>query len=122
MEYQFIRDPITGFRVKISDEHMLVGRWLSEELPYDEVMQLVADAKAMHKDSPVIVKEGKEIRFTLSADEALFEAHALFHQADDLSHYADDALELDEHGLLSGCGYEDFIALLEAWNQFIHRA
>ncbi|CAM4111257.1 YacL family protein [Pseudoalteromonas byunsanensis] len=121
MEYQFIRDPITGFGVKISDEHTLVGRWLSEELPHNEVAQLIAKSKAIHKDSPMLVKEGKEIRFTLSHDEALFEAHALFHQADDLSNYGDDALVLDEHGLVSGCGYEDFIALLEAWYQFIHR-
>ncbi|MCP4117067.1 MAG: YacL family protein, partial [Desulfobacteraceae bacterium] len=29
MEYQFIRDPISGLRIKISSEHALIGRWLN---------------------------------------------------------------------------------------------
>ncbi|BBN80271.1 UPF0231 protein [Pseudoalteromonas sp. A25] len=121
MEYQFIKDPVTGFRVKISDEHMLVGRWLNEELPFEQVNSLLNSAKNLSKAKPALVIEGKETRLTLSHEEALFESHALFHQSDELIRYADDALELDEHGLVSGCGYEDFLELLQAWHQFINR-
>nr|WP_315942822.1 YacL family protein [Pseudoalteromonas sp. CIP111854] len=121
LEYQFIRDPITGFKVRVSDEHALVGRWLNEELAYDDVLSLINLAKALPQNKQTLVIEGTEVRLTLSCEEALFEAHALFHQADDISHYADDALELDEHGLVSGCGFEDFMDLLQAWYQFINR-
>ncbi|MBD1584382.1 YacL family protein [Pseudoalteromonas sp. S16_S37] len=122
MEYQFIKDPIIGFRVKMSDEHMLVGRWLNEELAFEQVAMLLETARDLPNSKQAVVVEGKEIRLTLSHEEALFESHALFHQSDDISMYADDALELDEHGLASGCGYEDFMELLQAWHQFINRS
>ena len=121
LEYQFIRDPISGYRVKMSDEHALVGRWLNEELPFNEVAEFLRSASTLKDNKTTLVTEGREVRLTLSHEEALFEAHALFHNSDDISQYSDDALELDEHGLVSGCGYEDFIALIEAWLAFINR-
>ena len=45
MEYQFIRDPISGFRVKISDEQALIGRWFNEELSHNEVRDLLAQCR-----------------------------------------------------------------------------
>ncbi|MBE0366773.1 YacL family protein [Pseudoalteromonas aurantia] len=119
MEYQFIRDPIAGLKVRISDEQALIARWLNEELDKSEVAELVARCHMMTKGQPAWVRLGNEIRFTLNADEALFEAHALFQEGDDISQYADDALELDDHGLVAGCGFEDFVALLMAWQAFI---
>jgi uncharacterized protein YacL (UPF0231 family) len=120
LEYQFIRDPIVGFKVKISDEQALIARWLNEELEKSEVTDLLTRCAVMTKGQTAWVRVGKEIRFTLSAEEALFEAHALFQDGDDISQYADDALELDEHGLIAGCGFEDFVDLLTAWQQFIN--
>ncbi|MBQ4847111.1 YacL family protein [Pseudoalteromonas sp. MMG013] len=119
MEYQFIRDPIAGLKVRISDEQALIARWLNEELDKSEVAELVTRCHMMTKGQPAWVRLGNEIRFTLNADEALFEAHALFQEGDDISQYADDALELDDHGLVAGCGFEDFVALLMAWQAFI---
>ena len=119
MEYQFIRDPITGFKVKISDEQALIARWLNEELGNSEVADLLARCAAMSKGQAAWVRLGSEIRFTLNTEEALFEAHALFQEGDDISQYADDALALDDHGLVAGCGFEDLVDLLTAWQQFI---
>ncbi|MBQ4852305.1 YacL family protein [Pseudoalteromonas sp. MMG012] len=119
MEYQFIRDPIAGLKVRISDEQALIARWLNEELDKSEVAELVTRCHMMTKGQPAWVRLGNEIRFTLNADEALFEAHALFQEGDDISQYADDALELDDHRLVAGCGFEDFVALLMAWQAFI---
>ncbi|CAM3992120.1 hypothetical protein PMAG_a3338 [Pseudoalteromonas mariniglutinosa NCIMB 1770] len=37
MEYQFIRDPISGLRIKISSEHAVIGRWLNEEIGKEKI-------------------------------------------------------------------------------------
>lgn len=122
MEYQFIRDPISGFRVKISDEQALIGRWFNEELPQEKVLELLTACHALDKHTPQLQYQGKEIRFTLDTQEALFEAHNIFHQQDDLQRYADDFLELDEHGTVAACGFEDFVALLQDWSEFIGKS
>lgn len=121
MEYQFIRDPISGFRVKISDEQALIGRWFNEELAHNEVKDLLAQCRNIKSFNTPLVRLGKEVRFKLCEQEALFEAHSLFNNNDDLAQYQDDALELDEHGLMAVCGFEDFVELLEAWHDFIGR-
>ncbi|MDK2597491.1 YacL family protein [Pseudoalteromonas obscura] len=118
MEYQFIRDPITGYRVRMSQEHALVGRWLNEELAIADVKQFVQQMDMLGQDQEEIRLEGKEVRLTLSKDEALFEAHTLYQNEVDLSRYEDDFLELDEDGLMAGCGFEDFRALMLDWQAF----
>lgn len=119
MEYQFTNDPVSGYKVKISDEQALIARWLNEELSRDEIPALISRCQSMVKGQPAWVRMGCEIRFTLTADEALFEAHALFQSTDEISRYADDDLILDEHGLVAGCGFEDFVELLRDWQSFI---
>ena len=32
--------------------------------------------------------------------------------------YQDDDLMLEEEGLCSGCGFEDFVDLIESWQEF----
>ncbi|ESP95347.1 YacL family protein [Pseudoalteromonas luteoviolacea] len=118
MEYQFIRDPITGYRVRMSQEHALVGRWLNEELAIADVKQFVQQMDMIGQGQEEIHLEGKEVRLTLSKDEALFEAHTLYQNEVDLSRYEDDFLELDEDGLMAGCGFEDFQALMLDWQAF----
>ncbi|MCG7547316.1 YacL family protein [Pseudoalteromonas sp. Of7M-16] len=118
MEYQFIRDPITGYRVRMSQEHALVGRWLNEELAIADVKQFVQQMDMIGQGQEEIRLEGKEVRLTLSKDEALFEAHTLYQNEVDLSRYEDDFLELDEDGLMAGCGFEDFQALMLDWQAF----
>ncbi|AOT09819.1 YacL family protein [Pseudoalteromonas luteoviolacea] len=118
MEYQFIRDPITGYRVRMSQEHSLVGRWLNEELAIADVNSFVVKMKNISSSQDEIRIEGKEVRLILSKDEALFEAHTLYQNDVDLSRYEDDFLELDEDGLVAGCGFEDFQALMLDWQAF----
>ncbi len=118
MEYQFIRDPISGLRIKISSEHAIIGRWLNEEIGKDKVAMvqaLIVSAKTSFE--PVTLK-GQEIDLILSKDEALFEAHALHQDSEDLIAYQDDDLMLEENDLSSGCGFEDFIDLIESWAEF----
>lgn len=118
MEYQFIRDPISGLRIKISSEHTLIGRWLNEEIGKEKVAMVQALISSVKTSYEPITLKGQEIDLILSKDEALFEAHALHQDSEDLVAYQDDDLMLEENGLVSGCGFEDFIDLIESWADF----
>lgn len=118
MEYQFIRDPISGLRIKISSEHALIGRWLNEEIGKEKVAMVRALISSVKTSYEPITLKGQEIDLILSKDEALFEAHALHQDSEDLVAYQDDDLMLEENGLVSGCGFEDFIDLIESWAEF----
>ena len=119
MEYQFIRDPISGLRIKISSEHAIIGRWLNEEIGKDKVAMVQALIASVKTSFEPVTLKGQEIDLILSKDEALFEAHALHQDSEDLIAYQDDDLMLEENDLSSGCGFEDFIDLIESWYEFI---
>ena len=118
MEYQFIRDPISGLRIKISSEHAIIGRWLNEEIGREKVDLVQALIKSVSTSYEPVTLKGQEIDLILTKDEALFEAHALHQDSEDLIAYQDDDLALEENGLASGCGFEDFIDLIESWHEF----
>ncbi|MBQ4800984.1 YacL family protein [Pseudoalteromonas sp. MMG006] len=118
MEYQFIRDPISGLRIKISSEHAIIGRWLNEEIGKEKVAMVQALITSVKTSYEPVTLKGQEIDLILSKDEALFEAHALHQDSEDLVAYQDDDLMLEENGLSSGCGFEDFIDLIESWSEF----
>ena len=118
MEYQFIRDPISGLRIKISSEHAIIGRWLNEEIGKDKVAMVLALISSVSSSFEPVTLKGQEIDLILSKDEALFEAHALHQDNEDILAYQDDELMLEENDLSSGCGFEDFIDLIESWAEF----
>ena len=118
MEYQFIRDPISGLRIKISSEHASIGRWLNEEIGKDKVAMVLALISSVSSSFEPLTLKGQEIDLILSKDEALFEAHALHQDNEDILAYQDDELMLEENDLSSGCGFEDFVDLINSWHEF----
>ncbi|MCK8130866.1 YacL family protein [Pseudoalteromonas sp. 2CM39R] len=118
MEYQFIRDPISGLRIKISSEHAIIGRWLNEEIGKDKVAIVLALISSVSSNFEPLTLKGQEIDLILSKDEALFEAHALHQDNEDILAYQDDELMLEENDLSSGCGFEDFVDLINSWHEF----
>ena len=118
MEYQFIRDPISGLRIKISSEHAIIGRWLNEEIGKEKVAMVQALISSVNSSFEPVTLKGQEIDLILSKDEALFEAHALHQDNEDLIAYQDDELMLEENDLSSGCGFEDFVDLINSWHEF----
>ncbi len=118
MEYQFIRDPISGFRIKISSEHAVIGRWLNEEVGKDKIAMVQALIKAVATSFEPVTLQGQEVDLILNKDEAIFEAHALHQDSEDMLAYQDDELVLEESGLISGCGFEDFVDLIDSWQEF----
>ena len=118
MEYQFIRDPISGLRIKISSDHAIIGRWLNEEIGKDKVAMVLALISSVSSSFEPLTLKGQEIDLILSKDEALFEAHALHQDNEDILAYQDDELMLEENDLSSGCGFEDFVDLINSWHEF----
>ena len=118
MEYQFIRDPISGLRIKISSEHAIIGRWLNEEIGKDKVAMVLALISSVSSSFEPLTLKGQEIDLILSKDEALFEAQALHQDNEDILAYQDDELMLEENDLSSGCGFEDFVDLINSWHEF----
>ncbi|MDB2356274.1 YacL family protein [Pseudoalteromonas sp.] len=118
MEYQFIRDPISGLRIKISSEHAVIGRWLNEEVGKDKIAMVQALITSVASSFEPLRLQGQEIDLILNKDEAIFEAHALHQDSEDLVAYQDDELMLEENGLSSGCGFEDFVDLINSWHEF----
>ena len=118
MEYQFIRNPISGLRIKISSEHAIIGRWLNEEIGKDKVAMVLALISSVSSSFEPVTLKGQEIDLILSKDEALFEAHALHQDNEDILAYQDDELMLEENDLSSGCGFEDFVDLINSWHEF----
>ena len=118
MEYQFIRAPISGLRIKISSEHAIIGRWLNEEIGKDKVAMVLALISSVSSSFEPLTLKGQEIDLILSKDEALFEAHALHQDNEDILAYQDDELMLEENDLSSGCGFEDFVDLINSWHEF----
>ncbi|ALQ53462.1 hypothetical protein PI2015_0124 [Pseudoalteromonas issachenkonii] len=118
MEYQFIRDPISGLRIKICSEHAIIGRWLNEEIGKDKVAMVQALISSVSSSFEPVTLKGQEIDLILSKDEALFEAHALHQDNEDILAYQDDELMLEENDLSSGCGFEDFVDLINSWHEF----
>ena len=118
MEYQFIREPISGLRIKISSEHALIGRWLNEEIGKEKVAMVQALISSVSSSFEPLTLKGHEIDLILSKDEALFEAHALHQDNEDILAYQDDELMLEENDLSSGCGFEDFVDLINSWHEF----
>ncbi|WP_440054867.1 YacL family protein [Pseudoalteromonas sp. T1lg65] len=119
MEFQFIRDPLYGFRARFNDEHALIGRWLTDELAPEQISELIEQILSLTPLDKELCMLGKEVRATFNHAEALFEAHVLFQQSSELEQYQEDALELEEQGLVACCGREDFISMLNEWAQFI---
>lgn len=118
MEYQFIRDPISGLRIKVSSEHAVIGRWLNEEIGKDKIAMVQALIASVASSFEPLRLQGQEIDLILNKDEAIFEAHALHQDSEDLVAYQDDELMLEENGLSSGCGFEDFVDLINSWHEF----
>ena len=66
MEYQFIRDPISGLRIKISSEHAVIGRWLNEEIGKEKIAMVQALISAVKSSHEPLTLQGQEIDLILS--------------------------------------------------------
>ena len=91
---------------------------LAQEIGKDKVAMVQALISSVSSSFEPVTLKGQEIDLILSKDEALFEAHALHQDNEDILAYQDDELMLEENDLSSGCGFEDFVDLINSWHEF----
>lgn len=122
MEYQFIKDPIDGFRLLITDEHTNIARWLSDETPVtsNAVKQLIGNinshSQSFYHDYQI---NGKEMVLTVSNGEVAITInhHAISEQESE--RFTQEMLSVDTSKDVSECGLDDFICLLQNWHDFL---
>ena len=122
MEYQFIKDPIDGFRLNINDEHNNIARFLVEEIGINS--QQVLQFKAQVLDETNIHgyelrQSGKELSLLIFDGEVSVKIN--HHAVDDiqLERFEQEMLSIESNNDVSECGLDDFLSLLDDWLYFL---
>ncbi|MDO6562699.1 YacL family protein [Amphritea sp. 1_MG-2023] len=119
MDYDFTHDIDGAFCAEFSMGHEALGYWLTDELSSRQSMiaELLKIADALQKKQRRDYSmEGSEYNLLLTQDEAMIRAHAL--DADDEMAEPGDNLTFYDQESTASCGLEDFIELLQGWQQF----
>jgi uncharacterized protein YacL (UPF0231 family) len=117
MDYELTRDIYGRPQARLSMGHEAFGLWLSEEVGSDQrlISALMEKVEQLQHHSCLEHKQaGHEFILTMTLDgvevrAALLDVYA-DEAADGLSHYDQES---ESH-----CGLDDFIQLLEAWQEF----
>ena len=122
MEYQFIKDPIDGFRLLISDEQANIARWLVDETGIsssavnDLLVEINQKTSAFTHD---VNFRGKEMVMSIVDGEVAVRLNQ--HGVSDFEQerFDQEMLSVDTTNDLSECGLDDFLSLLEDWYLFL---
>lgn len=126
MEYDFIFDGTTRqFSIRLAGEHEVLGRFLLDEFgqqadactPLLQQLSVLTPRQSMQY-------QGREFLLEVENGEVTLSHNSLFNQSADeqtgqLQALAEDDLQLDQQGMNSQCGLEDFLLLLRQWQQFL---
>ncbi|WNC68032.1 YacL family protein [Thalassotalea nanhaiensis] len=119
MEYTFKTDFITGLPLaQFSFGHEAFGPWLEQEVSKDLVklertIEFIVNIKSQ-TDSLI----GKEYTLTVENDEVEVKANVEHIESELPENLLDDVDDF-EHDSMALCGVEDFLIMLESWQQFI---
>lgn len=122
MEYQFIKDPIDGFRLLITDEHTNIARWLSDETPVSStaVKQLIENinshSQSFYHDYQI---NGKEMVLTVCNGEVAIKINHHGISEQESERFTQEMLSVDTSTDICECGLDDFICLLQDWHDFL---
>ncbi|NVK41925.1 MAG: YacL family protein [Oceanospirillaceae bacterium] len=119
MDFTVGRDGFGRCFAELSMGQEAFGRWLADELGEDAgQLQRILDAIGQLRDRRIgeFALDGRTFRLELDRDEARVRAHCLENETldvdgEDLDFY-DDELE-------AGCGLDDFVDVLFAWQELI---
>lgn len=119
MDYDFTHDIYGAFCAEFSMGHEALGYWLTYELRsrqpvIAELLQITTELQQQQRREYLM--EGSEYNLLLNQDEAIIRAHAL--DAYDDTDEPQDDLEYYDQESTACCGLEDFIELLQGWQQF----
>lgn len=122
MEYQFIKDPIDGFRLLITDEHTNIARWLADETAVTSgaVKQLISNIKLhsqnVYDDFHIT---GKEMVLSVFNGEVAIKINHHGISEHESDRFTQEMLSVDTATDLCECGLDDFMSLLQDWHDFL---
>lgn len=125
MEYDFIYDRNNrNYSMRLGTEHEVLGRFLLDEFgqQVEAYLPLLQQLNAL-KPHQNLQYQGKEFLLEIEHSEVTIRHNTLLDSAGttltEQQQLADDDLQLDEQGMISQCGLEDLLQLLQAWQQFL---
>lgn len=121
MEYQFIRDPITGFRMLISDEHSNIARWFNEQLnpQYDEVKKFYMELLESISANKSYVMQGAELTIYVSDGEIAINTNNVAIEINEQERLEQEGLDYQTTYDSCECGADDFLEITESWLEFL---
>jgi len=119
VDYDFTHDIYGAFRAEFSMGHEALGYWLTYELRsrqtvISELLTIISELQ--NRQRMDYLMEGSEYNLLLSRDEAVVRAHALDSEFEE--EQPDDNLVFYDQESTASCGLDDFIEILEGWQQF----
>lgn len=119
MDYDFTHDVYGAFCAEFSMGHEALGYWFTYELRsrqavIAELLQITSALQQQQRQDYLM--EGAEYNLMLNQDEAIVRAHAL--DAYDDTAEPDDNLVFYDQESTASCGLDDFIEILQGWQQF----
>jgi len=117
MEYEFLRDLTGQVKVRMSMDHEAVGHWFNEEVKenlalLDEVEAAMRSIKGSERQWQRI---GHEYTLWMDDEEIMICANHLALEDDGL----EEGMNYYDEESLSFCGVEDFLAVMNAYRQFL---
>lgn len=119
MDYDFTHDIYGAFRAEFSMGHEAIGYWLTYELRSRQavIQQLLTIISELRQHQRMdYLMEGSEYNLLLNRDEAIVRAHALDSAFEE--EQPEDNLVFYDQESTASCGLDDFIEILEGWQQF----
>ncbi|WP_372597920.1 YacL family protein [Amphritea sp.] len=119
MDYDFTHDIYGAFRAEFSMGHEAIGYWLTYELRsrqavIQQLLKIISELR-QHQRMDYLM-EGSEYNLLLNRDEAIVRAHALDSEYEE--EQPEDNLVFYDQESTASCGLDDFIEILEGWQQF----
>ncbi len=122
MDYEFRCNTLEGrFHAEFSMGHEAIGRWLLDELGTldADIAFLLEKVNRVMKEGGEWGRTGKVFHLQINQEEALIKANVLFEETDHLLIESDFHVYDEENHSL--CGLEDFLLVIEAWQDFLCR-
>ncbi|OOE90176.1 YacL family protein [Salinivibrio sharmensis] len=123
MDYEFSRNSFDdSYRIVFSMGHEAIGRWLLDELG-TELTQVTSCLHTLQQLESELQWRGHTFTLTANRDEVVVVANAMLQPASDEAQTTlnEQALTFYDEESSAACGYQDFLAMLEAYQDFISR-
>nr|WP_152795050.1 MULTISPECIES: YacL family protein [unclassified Salinivibrio] len=123
VDYEFSRNSFDdSYRIVFSMGHEAIGRWLLDELG-TELTQVTSCLHTLQQLESEQQWRGHTFTLTANRDEVVVVANAMLQPASDEAQTTlnEQALTFYDEESYAACGYQDFVVMLDAYQDFIVR-